>query len=338
MSNQVLALSFRPKTLDELVGQEKLAALIRGHHAQGRMPQAWMFIGETGAGKTTIARILALSLQCRHQDAFGCPCRDCLRSWGDFDINEINASDTTTVDELRKAISGSDYVPGPASKVRVYILDEAQRLSSNAQNLLLKYFEDCPKTTFWIVCTTNPQKILPTLQSRCTTYTVPSLDLKGVRNLVRRALKFVSSDKDSSDLADALCEAQIFSPRKIVNAVEKYVAGASAEDAAKVEVSTEFDTHGLCRSVYRGVWNDVAKQMKKAKPEDARAIRISVAAYLREIMLNDVEFGRLDHLSEGIHKLSSIAAMEDNLQLSATVATLYDLTRGFVQVKRKEAV
>lgn len=326
---QVLSLSYRPKSLDRLVGQEKLVEKIRGRYAKKRLPQAWMFVGETGAGKTTLARIIACALQCSHQDSFGNPCRECLRKRRQFDIAEVNAGDITGIEPLRQAVSGSDFDPRPGSKARVYILDEAHRLSVAAQTLLLKYLEDCPRTTYWIICTTAPEKLLRTIRRRCAIYTVPSLSPEGLHELVKRALKKGNSDRDVSDLAEALMENQIYSPGLVMQAVEKYAAGESAEESARIEISTEIDSKALCRAVVKGQWEDVAKQLKEAKPEDARALVSAVAGYLREILFDEELGPRGKTVAKAIDKLVASQAMGEAMQLSALTAALYQLCEPF---------
>ena len=333
---QSLALAMRPKTLDRLIGQEELVRAIRGHRKKKRLPQGWMFVGERGCGKTSVARILAVSLQCAHQKSFGNPCKKCYRHRKDFDITEINCSDVTGINELREAVGGSDYEPRPGSRVRVYILDEAQMLSKSAQNLLLKYFEDCPPTTYWIVATTDPNRILATLRRRCTgTYQLEPLKRPGVKKLVVRGLKFAGSKLDSEPLIDAVLENGVTSSGLVVNAVEKYVAGVKPEKAAQVEVVTNFDTHGLCRCIIKGLWGDATKQLKGATYEDTRTIRNGVAAYLKAILLDEDEISdRANVVADSIEKLTSLSTREESLQLSATVAVLYQLAKFFRKYQR----
>lgn len=334
---QVLSLSFRPRSLDAMVGQEELTASIRGHLKKKRVPQCWMFVGESGAGKTTAGRILGLSLQCTHQTKFGAPCKDCRHNARKFDIFEINASQYTGKQSITDVLDGSDYAPRPGSRARVYILDEVQMLSRAAQNMMLKVFEDCPRTTYFILCTTDPDKIVRTLRRRCGagTYTVASLKRPGVRILVKRALKHVNSKLDSDALVDALFENEVTSAGMVVNAVEKYTAGEPAEKAAKVEVTTGFDTYSLCRGLIKGLWGDVSKQLKDATPEDARVIRKDVARYLKAILLDDEEISsRATVVAEAIEKLTSLSSREESLQLSATVAVLYQVAKFFNRYHR----
>lgn len=320
--SQILALAMRPRKFEELVGQEKLVKKIRGHYAQNRMPKAWMFTGETGSGKTTIARIMAVSLQCRHSEKFGTPCDRCLKKSSSYDITEINASDFTTVDVIRNTLQSYDLSPGPGSRRRIFILDECHRLSKGSQNLLLKYFEDCPITTVWFICTTESDKILRTLRRRCMVYTLLSLDMEGVKTLVRKALKFVRSDLASADLVEALYTNGVTSSGLVVNAVEKYVAGSTAEEAARVEESN-FDTEALCHALVKGDLEQCMKQLTEATVGDCRMIRQSVAGYLKSIIINETEVGvRTKIVADCIYDLC-VHTYEDGLQLPITVAAVY---------------
>src|SRR6185436_8717716 len=116
---RVLALSLRPRSFKGLYGQSKVIAAIKSQAATGRMPRAWMFIGQSGSGKTTIARILATSLNCTHNE-FGDPCSLCLKNSSKFQIHEINAGDISGVDDIREIAVGSQYAPISPTRRRVY--------------------------------------------------------------------------------------------------------------------------------------------------------------------------------------------------------------------------
>jgi DNA polymerase III, delta subunit len=328
MSEQMLTLSFRPHSLDDLVGQDHTVQLIRKHIESKRIPAAWMFYGPSGSGKTTIARILALSLQCTHR-TFGHPCRDCRKKISQFDIIEINSAEASGVDETESVISGAFFAPKPPSKYRVYIFDEMQKLSNASQSVLLKYLEDSPKSTVWIICTTEPGKILRTLRRRCLTYTISGLDEEGISTLVKRAIKFAKSDKHSTPLVEALLTAEQYSPGFIVMAVEKYLAGEKPEKAALVGMDSTIDTLKLCRAVMAGDWSTVRSVMKEASPDDARVIRASLGGYLKAVLLNSDSESKSKTAARGIQLLGELSVLEDGLQLSVTAATLYKLCQYF---------
>src|SRR5271163_3655663 len=140
----------RPKSFEDMIGAEKLLKQIRNQIINHRTKRAWLFSGQTGSGKTTLARIMARSFQCHHVE-FGAFCSKCYKNRKFFDIIEINAADLG-IDAIRDVLSGYLYEPKPGSRMKVYILDEYHQQSKSAQNLLLKYAEDCPRKTRLLLC------------------------------------------------------------------------------------------------------------------------------------------------------------------------------------------
>ena len=319
-----LATSMRPKSFDDMIGVERLVRQIRSQISKHRSKRAWLFSGGTGSGKTTIARIMSIAFQCRHVE-FGAYCSKCYHDRKYFDILEINAADYGK-DEIRDAISGYLYEPKPGSRVKVYVLDEYHEQSKGAQNLLLKYLEDCPRKTRFILCTTEPERVIRTIRRRCEVCVVPSLDIKAIRRLVKRGLRICNSDKSSSDLAEKLMEKQVTSAGLIVNAVQKYAStDCDADEASNVEIGTSVDTLALCNSITKGTWEDVAKHLQHVEKEDMPLVKASVQGWLRSILLGDMDFSRrTDAVADGILKLHMVRD-----EVPAVSAVLYNLCKKF---------
>lgn len=315
----------RPRTFSEMIGSEKLIRQIRRIFKEEGVPKAWMLSGPTGVGKTTIARILAVSLQCRHQKEFGHPCHHCYKHRHGFDITTLNVKQRK-VEDIEAIIDGAYYAPKPGSKKRLYIFDEAHMYTDHSQNALLDMFENCPDTTNSIVCTTRPDKILPTIQSRCTILAVPSLELEGIKQLIKRGLKTCHSDRSSSDLAEKLLENRITSPRLILQAVQKYIdPETTVDEAAQVVLVGDADTYTICRTVLSGDWNTLAKLLDAAKEANTMAIRSSVSGYLNSIILGDGEFSdRADSIVKIIFQLNQAGD-----SFPATCAALYKACKYF---------
>jgi hypothetical protein len=336
MSHRMLPLSFRPRSFKDLIGQE--ATIKRIHKkASKRLPAAWMFSGASGAGKTTIARILAVSLQCPHQKHFGTPCKHCWKHRSQFDIIEINSAEASGVAETEAVIAGAFYSPKPPSKYRVYIFDEAQKLSTASQNVLLKYFEDSPKSTVWMICTTESDKIIKTLRRRCSKLDIPQLKDEDVSELVRRAIKFVGAKESPKPLIKALLEEGQRSPGFIVSAVEEYLTGEKPEKAARVGEDSKIDTLGICRGVKNGNWAKIRRILQEAEVDDTKVIRASVGKYLRKILVGEEAGEKADIIAKGILELVKLSTLEDSLQFSGTAATLYKLSQHFLLHSIKES-
>lgn len=334
MSNTVLALSMRPKSLDDLIGAEKIVERIRRRMSSHRIPRSWMFCGGTGSGKTTIMRIIARSLQCTHHKKFGEYCSRCYKQRHEFDIVEINASDMTGIEAMRDIVEFATYHPHPGSKRRIYILDEVHMQSASAQNLLLKYTEEAVSTTVFMLGTTNEEKVIRALRRRCKTYVMPQMDLKNMTRLVRRAMRRIHCKLESRDLIEKLMEKDVTSAGLILNAVESYSEGASAEEATEVESISEVVTKGLIRSLIKGEWEDVASHLRHATPEDVAKIQGAVSKYLFGILIGEKDFSSRNRVvSKGIQKLANLQG-SDNVKHAALGAVLYEVAHYFKEYSR----
>lgn len=332
---QQLSLSARPKTLDGLFGQRKLVEGIRGHFRNGRGPKAFLFTGPKGCGKTTTARILSLSVQCRHQTRFGRPCLECRRNKASFPIYEINAADTTTTALLREALVGCDYGVMGMGRYRVYILDECHQLSDHAQNRLLKFLEDTPKSTKFILCSTAPHKLLDTVRDRCIIYEFREMDADEIEKYVQHLLKKVDSDLPADRLTSALVDAGIAGHRLICHAVEKYVAGLEPEDAIQVQAAARREALSLIRAVVRGDWGDTAKILIGMQGSDARSARFALIGYLKKMLLEEPDqSSRTDALAKALGQLCALQNAEDAVIAGSLAAELYHLSSIFAKYKR----
>ncbi|MBR6282690.1 MAG: DNA polymerase III subunit gamma/tau [Muribaculaceae bacterium] len=180
----VSARKYRPATFRTVVGQETLTHTLKTAIASGRLAHAYLFCGPRGVGKTTCARIFAKTINCEHPTPDGEACNQCdsckaFNEQRSFNIIEMDAASNNGVDDMRE-LTGQVLIPPQGGRYKVYIIDEVHMLSSSAFNAFLKTLEEPPEYAIFIMATTEKQKVLPTILSRCQIYdftriTVPDI-------------------------------------------------------------------------------------------------------------------------------------------------------------------
>ena len=167
---QALYRKWRPRTFEDVVGQEHITDTLRRQVAAGRLSHAYLFTGTRGTGKTTCAKILARAVNCQNPQN-GDPCNACpaclgIENGSILDVLELDAATNNGVDQVRALRDEAVYTPAAVAK-RVYIIDEAHMLTPQAWNALLKILEEPPSHLMFILATTEPHKVLATIKSRC---------------------------------------------------------------------------------------------------------------------------------------------------------------------------
>ena len=192
-SSKVLALKYRPTNFSELIGQEIVAQTITNSIKADKIPNAYLFTGIRGVGKTTTARIVAKSLNCKNGIDNLCKdnlCENCeaITNSSHIDVLELNGADKTSINDIRDLIEFSRYAP-TLSKYKIFIIDEVHQISSSAFNALLKVLEEPPKYLKFILATTEIKKVPVTILSRCQRF-----DLSRVKS--SELLIFIKNIKD----------------------------------------------------------------------------------------------------------------------------------------------
>ncbi|MCK0152983.1 DNA polymerase III subunit gamma/tau [Alcanivorax sp. S6407] len=178
MSYQVLARKYRPRTFDELVGQEHVSRALMHALDQDRLHHAYLFTGTRGVGKTTIARILSRCLNCE-QGVSARPCGVCptcqeINEGRFVDLIEVDAASRTKVEDTRELLDNVQYAP-TRGRYKVYLIDEVHMLSAHSFNALLKTLEEPPPHVKFLLATTDPQKLPVTVLSRCLQFSLKAL-------------------------------------------------------------------------------------------------------------------------------------------------------------------
>lgn len=193
MSYTVLARRYRSQGFDDVIGQEAIAQTLTNAIKTGRVAHAYLFSGTRGVGKTTMARILAKALNCLESDgptvAPCCKCDSCvnINTGDDIDVIEIDGASNTGVDNIRELRQNAIYRPARARN-KIYIIDEVHMLSTGAFNALLKILEEPPEHVKFIFATTEPNKVLATIQSRCQRFDFINISAADIGKQLRKIL------------------------------------------------------------------------------------------------------------------------------------------------------
>ena len=190
MAYLALYRKYRSKTFEEIVGQEPIVKTLKNALLQNKVAHAYLFSGPRGTGKTSIARLFAKALNCEQGLGHQCNvCENCkaMNNNSHPDVIEIDAASNNSVDDARSLIEKVRYSP-MLGKYKVYIIDEVHMMSSSAFNALLKTLEEPPSYVVFILCTTEPHKVLPTIVSRCQHYEFKKIDDKDLIKLIKKVL------------------------------------------------------------------------------------------------------------------------------------------------------
>jgi DNA polymerase III subunit gamma/tau len=179
----------RPRTFDEVVGQDHVVRTLRNAIEQGKVHHAYLFVGSRGTGKTSMAKILAASLNCVRGPTVE-PCGECescrsIASATSLDVIEMDAASNNSVDDIRDLRERVSFAPA-VGRYKVYILDEAHMLSTAAWNAFLKTLEEPPPHTIFVLATTEPNKVLPTVVDRCHRFDFARPSVPQIAGVLRR--------------------------------------------------------------------------------------------------------------------------------------------------------
>src|SRR5437763_4211999 len=228
MSYQVLARKYRPQRFSEVIGQDHVTRTLKNAIEQQRIAHGYIFSGHRGIGKTTIARILAMALNCRASDRpTPEPCGACescteVRAGGAVDVIEIDAATNRGIDEIRELRDAARYRPA-RDRYKIYLLDEAHQITDAAFNALLKTLEEPPSHIVFMMATTQPEDIPQTIRSRCQHFSFHAVKFDEIVGQLRAIGKKENIQADDDALA-MLAEAGDGSMRDALSIMDQAIA------------------------------------------------------------------------------------------------------------------
>src|ERR1700759_1976972 len=223
---QVIARKYRPQAFDELISQEHVKTTLENAITQKRIAHGYIFSGQRGTGKTTVARILARCLNCE-QGPTPTPCGKCascleIASGSSPDVIEIDAASNRGINEMRELRENVRYRPA-RDRYKVFIVDEAHQITSEAFNALLKTLEEPPEWVVFLLCTTESHKIPTTIASRCQQFSFRSVDFAELVKRMEQIAKLEGVDADKETLG-VLAAAGEGSVRDSLSALDQAIA------------------------------------------------------------------------------------------------------------------
>jgi DNA polymerase III subunit gamma/tau len=313
MSYTVLARKYRPQKFSEVIGQEHVTRTLQNAIEQGRTAHGYIFSGHRGIGKTTVARILAMALNCRSKDRpVPEPCGVCescteIRAGNAVDVIEIDAATNRGIDEIRELREGARYRPA-RDRFKIYILDEAHQITDAAFNALLKTLEEPPDHIVFMLATTQPEDIPQTIRSRCQHFSFRAVKFDAIvaqlRDLVTR--ENIEADDDALAL---LAEAGDGSMRDALSILDQAIASASGRVTAD-------SVRNLVGAAPAHILEQVMQAVSEGRSEDI----------LRQV----------DHLISEGHSPTHFARQMVRFLRNATVAKIAGKDSSLLQVSSEE--
>jgi len=265
---------YRPSSFDEFSGNKSAVASIQSVLSKPAddIPRAWLLTGDSGCGKTTMARIIAKELNCDESCFF-----------------EYNAANTRGIDTIREVNTNSKFSP-MAGDTKVYLFDEAHMITGVAVEALLKLIEDPPKNTYFIFATTNPEVLKKTLKSRCVSFHFAPLIKRDMKDLLISICDAENDPEFPEDVIDEIISAsqglvraalQLLDMVFLMEDIDEMIAVIQSED-----IDGEGDVKEICQGIMKKVkWSELASILKNIKG-DPESLRRGILGYFNAVLLN----------------------------------------------------
>ena len=293
MAYKALYRTYRPQTFEEVAGQEHIVKTLRNALATGKIAHAYLFAGPRGTGKTTMAKLFAKALNCEH--GIGCQCNECkncvaITEGSHPDVLELDAASNNGVDEIRELIDKVKYGT-ILGKYKVYIIDEVHMLSTGAFNALLKTLEEPPAHVIFILATTEPHKILPTILSRCQRYDFNKVSENDIKERIKAILlnEDVEYNEEAINLVVKLADGGM---RDALSILEKVLAFSgnqlNVDDILNIfALESKEEKIKLINSIINHDMNDVLQRLDNyiTKGTDIKRLTEDLLLILKDIVI-----------------------------------------------------
>ncbi|HEX4664205.1 MAG TPA: DNA polymerase III subunit gamma/tau, partial [Terriglobales bacterium] len=272
MSYQVLARKYRPQRFSDVIGQDHVTRTLQNAITQQRIAHGYIFSGHRGIGKTTIARILAMALNCQASEKPSPePCGICnscqeIRAGNSIDVIEIDAATNRGIDEIRELRDAARYRPA-RDRYKIYILDEAHQITDAAFNALLKTLEEPPSHIVFMMATTQPEDIPQTIRSRCQHFSFHAVRFDEIVKQLRDIAAQEKIDAEDDALA-ALAEAGDGSMRDALSIMDQAIACCAVFDGSSGAKLTASQVRGLMGNVSSDVLIQAMECVHRNSSED----------------------------------------------------------------------
>ncbi len=259
---------YRPTNLAQMVGNQETVAILEEKLAEDTLPHAILLTGPSGSGKTTLARILRTSLGC-----------------GEMDYTEVNSASNRGIDTMRDVQRLMNLSPA-SGKCRIWLFDEVHKWSNDAQNAALKMLEDTPSHVYFFLCTTDPQKLIKAVLTRCSPMPLRALTYQELGLLLDRVCK-AEKIKLEKNVQDELISSSMGSARSLLVLLDN-IAGlkpSQQQTAIAEKLAQENEAIDLCRAlINKDSWKKIAGILSnlKGEPEETRW---AVLGYARAVLL-----------------------------------------------------
>ena len=261
---------YRPKNFKRVMGQQNITKQLISMVEKELFPHATLFSGPSGCGKTTIARIMRNKLDC-----------------GDQDFSEVNCADFRGIDMVRDIRNRMNLAPINGD-CRVWLIDEAHQLSSQAQNAFLKILEDTPRHVYFMLATTDPQKLIPTIRTRCSEFKVAPLGSSEASDLIASICKRETIEINE-EVSEAIVNQSEGSPRKLLVLLDtiRHLEDEEAQLETIKSSNTKKEAIELARLLFnpKTSWPEVASMLRNSITEEPESLRWMVLGYCNSILL-----------------------------------------------------